>query len=458
MIIMVSNWQERHFHLAHWIDKLHPEDNVTVFKSGAESASLVESDEYAWISYNGHPRLQFWEHGLINTPEMLSGIIPALSSPEHDRAVVIGFGTGITAGTAAKIFKFTDVVEINDAFYKMMPHLKHINFDIEHNPSAKLHLTDGRAFLVGKEGVYDAVINSVSAPTYFSASKIYTVEFYERAAKALKPGGVFCLWLRAAEMSEQGILTILSALRHNFRYCELRVMKQSYYMATCYNQPIQTRRFSEMPVHQDLMEQLKTNLVGFDIDEFFEDILVSKNLFKDFSVNLPQENTDDHPVLEFLVVRAHQLQQNLTDPFLSQQGLFNINPIRSNEMLDSSRLARRAGAFWVIGSGFFDRNFIPFIGSDLNARVEFLLWGSGYFVARGQYEDAASTLRSVLRTKPDSAQAHYQLGTLLELEGKFREAAGHYRQALKIQPDFSDASNRLEKLLQSQGKSGSKSN
>jgi len=456
VVAMNFRWQEKYFYLAHWINKLKPEEKVTVFKSGAESASLVQSDESSWISYNGHPSIFFWQHGYLNTPEMLSGIIPALNAPSYDRALVIGFGTGITAGTAAKIFDTTDVVEINDAFYKMMPTLSHINFDIENNPSAKLHLADGRAFLVGKDETYDVIINSVSAPTYFSASKIYTVEFYEMVVKSLKPDGVFCLWLRAAEMSEEGILTILSALQHNFSYCQLRVMKDSYYMATCYNQPVPTRKFSELPVHQDVIEHIGKNLAGFDFDEFFEDIVVSLDLFGNFSVNLPQENTDDHPVLEFQVVRAVQLKEGFADPFLIRQEMFKTGLSQVHDITDNARFLRKAGTLWAVGSGFFKRNFMTLINKDLDTTVEFLLWSSGYLEARGKPEDAIAVLKNILRVKPASVRAHYGLGTLLESNGNIPEAIKHYQQVLSVQPDFSDTKSKLEKLLDSQRQSGPK--
>lgn len=453
VVVMNIQWQEKYFYLAHWVDKLEDDQKVTIFKSGAESASLVQSDESQWISYNGHPGLYFWDRGFLNTPEMLSGIIPALNAPSHDRAMVIGFGTGITAGASAKIFKTTDVVEINDAFYKMMPELSNINFNIENNPAAELHLADGRAFLVGKEQMYDAIVNSVSAPTYFSASKIYTVEFYKSVAKALKPGGVFCLWLRSAEMSEEGIITILSALKNSFRYCELRVLKESYYMATCYNQPVKTRLFSELPVHQDVIDQMDKNLAGFNLDEFFEDIHISDNLFRDFDVKLEHENTDDHPVLEFQVMRAYQLKKGLLDPFITQQDSFNIDPVRKHEDMDMKRLTRRAGTLWVLGSGLFKTNFVPLMQNDLDATIDFMLWSADYLIVRDKPQEAIKTLRSILQIKSDNAQVHYKLGNLFETNGQIQNAISHYQQAIKSQTDFPKASDRLEKLLKSQDRS-----
>jgi len=40
-------------------------------------------------------------------------------------------------------------------------------------------------------------------------------------------------------------------LQHNFSYCQLRVMKDSYYMATCYNQPASGLNITKYEIYRD---------------------------------------------------------------------------------------------------------------------------------------------------------------------------------------------------------------
>lgn len=438
MLLLIFQWKERYFYLAHWAFfpqrqyQLNPDDEVLTFKSGAESATLVKSQEIDWISYNGHPSIYVEKKGAINYAEIMVGIIPALSAPRLDRALVLGFGTGITAGSASRLFKSTDVVEINNAFFKMMPILRDANMDIEHNPSATLHLSDGRAFLVGKDGIYDAIISTVSSPTYFSASKIYTMEFYERIARALKPDGVFCLWISSSDMTEEGVKTILSALRHNFLHCDLRLLKGAYYIATCSNKPIRPRRFSELPVQQNLVRELQNGLFGFELDEVFEDMRVSKNVFDHFIPKVPQENTDDHPVLEFMAVRDYQLGKLGSDPFLKQQALWNIFPVRQHELKDSARLIRRAAFFSLFGPGYFEKNFLPIIKEDPHMRAMFLLWNAEHFAAQNKLDEATLLFNEVLRIKPDFAAAYKGLANTYATAGRFSEAISAAEKALEL--------------------------
>jgi spermidine synthase len=452
VVLLMFHWEERNFYLANLLDRLRPDDEVIVFKSGAESATLVRSKDVDRISYNGHPSINVQENGIVNTAEVISGVIPALSAPRLDRALVLGLGTGITAGATSRIFNSTDVVEINNAFYKMMPYLSYANLDIEKNRSASLHLSDGRAFLVSKKGAYDAIINSIPAPTYFSASKIYTLEFYDRVTKALKPDGVFCTWLSIGEMSEDGVKTVLAALRRNFRYCDLRIMRGSYYMATCSNQPIYPRRFSDLPAQSNLVSQLQKGLHGLDLDEFFEDIRISENLFDHFSPSVPWENTDDHPILEFMVVRSFQLRKMGVDQFLKQQALFNIDPVRRDELKDVNRLVRRTAVFSQFGLGYFERNFVPILREEPNIAVLFLVFRAKYFTSQGELDKAITYLTEALRIKPDDAETHYSMANVLASQGRLDRAINHYRQALRIKPDFTAAREKLDIILKSKNK------
>lgn len=364
VIAMAVRWQEKNFYLAQWIDDLDPNAEIEVFKSGAESATLVKEDDDWWVSYNGHPSIEVQSGGDVNVAETLSGVIPALSAPRLGKALVLGLGTGITAGATASLFESTDVVEINNAFYEMMPKLAHANLNVGTNPAADLYLADGRSFLVGKERLYDAIVNSIPAPTYYSASKIYTVEFYQRVSGALKPDGVFCAWLSSWNMSEIGMEAVLSAIHHSFKYCDLRLMTRGYYMTTCANQPLEPRNFDELPATLDLADQLQQGLPDIELNEFFRATRISDNIFEHYEPSVPEENTDDHPVLEFMVVRGYQLGKMGEDPFVYRQKQMNIDPVRAHELGDAVAWVARAEVFHYLGADQFRTNFLPALRAD----------------------------------------------------------------------------------------------
>ena len=449
--VLVTQWQERFFYLAHWVNKLKPEDDVIVYKSGGESATLARSEKGVWLSYNGHPSIFVQQKDGENFAEMMVGVMPALFAPRLDKALVIGLGTGITAGATTRVFKETDVVEINDAFYKMMPDLSFASLDIGTNPAANLHLSDGRAYLVGKDNTYDAILNTVSAPTYFSAAKIYTLEFYERVAKALKPNGVYTMWLAVGNMSENGIKTITSGLQKVFKYCRLTQLRGSYYTLTCSNQPIKMRSFDDLPVQPNLKRQLQLSLPGLDLNEFCEDIQLSENIFDHFEEKVPVENTDDHPVLEFMVVRDFQLNEMGRDPFFDRQELLNIDPVNASQINDMDRLAKRANTFYRLGgeAGLYFNNFKNMLSTKKDLVYRFFYHSSFYPLYKEEYDKAENLLKTAIHLSPDYYQAHTRLGKVYESQKLLEQAVNSYKKSLDINPGYIEAALCLGKLFAS---------
>jgi tetratricopeptide (TPR) repeat protein len=66
----------------------------------------------------------------------------------------------------------------------------------------------------------------------------------------------------------------------------------------------------------------------------------------------------------------------------------------------------------------------------------------------GLVSEAIPHFQAALRTKPDSAEIHNNLGGALSLvPGRLQEAIEEYTTALRIQPDYSDARYNLEVAL-----------
>ena len=71
---------------------------------------------------------------------------------------------------------------------------------------------------------------------------------------------------------------------------------------------------------------------------------------------------------------------------------------------------------------------------------------------QGKADEAIEQYRQALRIKPNYAQAHNNLGTALDEQGKSDEAVEHYEEALRIRPDYAKAHNNLGITLSEQGR------
>jgi Tfp pilus assembly protein PilF len=70
----------------------------------------------------------------------------------------------------------------------------------------------------------------------------------------------------------------------------------------------------------------------------------------------------------------------------------------------------------------------------------------------GQDAQAASAFRQALAIKPDWAEAHSLLGSVLSRSGNLREAEAELRKAVQLQPDYAEGWNSLGEFLKSLGK------
>jgi Flp pilus assembly protein TadD len=72
------------------------------------------------------------------------------------------------------------------------------------------------------------------------------------------------------------------------------------------------------------------------------------------------------------------------------------------------------------------------------------------YLELGKSDGAIAHFTTSLRLKPQSAVAHYNLGTALTVARRLDEAAAEYRQALRIDPDYANAHNNLGNVLLAQ--------
>jgi spermidine synthase len=149
--------------------------------------------------------------------QVMSGLLGALLHPPR-RALVIGLGTGSTAGWLAALpgIERVDVVELEPAILEVARRSAAVNHHALDNP--KLHVTigDAREVLMTSDARYDLVFSEPSNPYRAGVASLFTVEYYEAIAERLAPGGVFLQWLQAYEVDGPTIGTVYATLAEVF--------------------------------------------------------------------------------------------------------------------------------------------------------------------------------------------------------------------------------------------------
>ena len=153
----------------------------------------------------------------------------------------LGLGTGITAMGSAEFFKAVEVVEINPMMFRVAEEaFQEDNDEVLSNNNVQVRFQDGIIDLKRRSNKYDAIVNTASSPSYFTANKIYTREFYHLASEKLLPEGVYIGWLDI-RLGEEGIIISRSTLLSVFADCRFYALNSGYYIFVCGKKPLEIK-------------------------------------------------------------------------------------------------------------------------------------------------------------------------------------------------------------------------
>lgn len=132
--------------------------------------------------------------------------LPVLACASPERALVIGYGTGTTAGSLSvhPCVRTMDIVEISPAVMKLAVRFRDVNRGVGYDfqgdggsgKTARVYTDmDGRDFLNLADEGYDLITLEPLMPYTPAAVHFYTAEFYELCVERLNKGGVVCQWI-----------------------------------------------------------------------------------------------------------------------------------------------------------------------------------------------------------------------------------------------------------------------
>ncbi|MBI3267430.1 MAG: fused MFS/spermidine synthase [Planctomycetes bacterium] len=134
--------------------------------------------------------------------QSLCAFWPLALAPKLDEVLVVGLGSGVTAGAAARFPVGTlDVVEIEGSIVNASRFFREENHAVLEDPRVRLVVEDGRTFVALSEKKYDAIVSEPSNPWMAGSSSLFTLEHFRNLAAALKEEGVVSQWVQSYGMS-----------------------------------------------------------------------------------------------------------------------------------------------------------------------------------------------------------------------------------------------------------------
>ena len=179
------------------------------------------------------------------------GALPVMLHQRPRTALVVGLGGGATPGAAARLNVDVDVVELSPAVVRGSQFFTNINFDLLARPNVRLHMDDGRNFLLMNRKKYDVVAADIILPRHAGAGSLYSREYFELVRRSLADGGLVMQWNGGDSTTEYKLLlrTFLSVFPHTTLWADGALMLGSTRPFTISRTAYEVRRqtFEQFP-------------------------------------------------------------------------------------------------------------------------------------------------------------------------------------------------------------------
>ena len=271
--------------------------------------------------------------------QVMSGLLGALVHPGPKRILVVGLGTGSTAGWLADVpgVERVDVVELEPAILEMARRCASVNRNALANPKLHVRFGDAREVLLTTSERFDLIVSEPSNPYRAGVASLYTREYYRAAANRLNPGGLFLQWTQGYEVDAATIRTVYATMASALPSIESWQTHANDLLLMASAQPLVydydrlRRRMGQEPYRSALLDAWRvTSLEGL-LARFVGGPVLAKRLAD--AVPEAERNTDDRNRLEFGFART-----------LGQTGLFEFQSLReAAASLEAERPARLGG-------------------------------------------------------------------------------------------------------------------
>lgn len=200
MPVLPGTWEEFR-KLANELEPLYLRhgagSTVSVMRqSGAGGGGLLT------LRVNGKPDAS---SGNDMSTQLLLGHVPMLLHPAPTNVLVIGCGSGVTAGVPMKypgvervdlVEILPEVVEAADRFFS------DVNGNVFRDPRLHVHVEDAKTYLKAEGILHDVVVAEPSNPWMAGVAAVFSQEFYQDCRRRMRPGGVMVQWLQAYETDD----------------------------------------------------------------------------------------------------------------------------------------------------------------------------------------------------------------------------------------------------------------
>ncbi|MCC7417317.1 MAG: fused MFS/spermidine synthase [Acidobacteria bacterium] len=240
--------------------------------------------------------------------QVMLGLTGALLHPQARQALVIGLGTGSTAGWLAAIpsMERVDVVELEPLVADVARACRDVNLNALGNPKVHLQIGDAREALLTGRARYDLIASEPSNPFRAGIASLFTREYYQSANLRLAGNGLFLQWVPAGEVDARTLRIIYATMASVFPHVEAwQGAPDDLFLIGAkrplvYSAGILAARIQQEPFRTALRQTWRADSVNGLLAHFLAGPEVARTMAQ-ASIDI---NTDDRNLVEFGEGRA----------------------------------------------------------------------------------------------------------------------------------------------------------
>jgi spermidine synthase len=240
--------------------------------------------------------------------QIMSGLLGALLHPAPRKSMVIGLGTGSSAGWLGSLpdMERVDVVEIEPAILDVARKCAAVNNDVMNNPKVRSIMGDAREVLITTPEKYDVIFSEPSNPYRAGIASLFTSDFYEAAQHRLAPGGIFAQWVQCYEIDVDTIRTVLATVGKTFPHVQIWRTQVTDFVLIATKEPL--------PIDAEVLRQkiatptFKSALFNAwrvdSVEGVFAHFIANEDFTRRVIASEPDLATDDRNPLEYGFARG----------------------------------------------------------------------------------------------------------------------------------------------------------
>ena len=386
--------------------------------------------------------------------------LPLLLHPRPKRALVVGFGMGLTSYSITQHGVRVDAIELSKGVISAaQKHFTHVNGNVFESPRFNYKINDGRNHILMTKTKYDMISTGIIHPLVSAgSSNIYTADFYRLCRRILSEDGIMCQWVPLHRLPEAHYKMIVRTFIEVFPHTTLWYKyTPDFVILIGTPEPLQINYKNFLA--RARIASISEGLAADDLDgpSLLDSFMMGPEAVRKY-VGPGPIHTDNRPRLEFF--RGADLADTTTQnvkgmaeyrerllPYLANYGstLAEMKAVRQN--LDTYFRATQKlilGQIAYANAQYQNAAALMNEAVELNPVDETIRYNFGVvagLIREGEEEELQQIERQVQRAmaqNPEDIQGHLHLATLYEMQGELGKATRELEEFLRRDPSRSD--------------------